>query len=248
MFKNPLRDATVVPWWWGVLEGPRSALYEKRDPVQAFGLACARGDLAVAQALVAAGWDATVPRVFDTVFHETCVQGHLPVIQWLAGLNSERFAWMTEVGLALACEFAHLPLAQWLVQQLLHQQGRLTPSNLAYAFQSACEGGHMHMARWVLGLGDVDIHASCDAAFRLACMNGHMRVAKWLVGLGGVDIHAELDEALEHLVNIGREACRWYVSLVADSDVPKHLLALLKCWSPTRDAWMRSVVRAPQLP
>jgi hypothetical protein len=46
----------------------------------------------------------------------------------------------------------------------------------------------------------------------------------------------------------GREACRWYVSLVADSDVPKHLLALLKCWSPTRDAWMRSVVRAPQLP
>ena len=251
-----------------MLEGSHSALYKKRDPTQAFVLACTRGDLAVAQALVAAGWDGAVrafPLVYDRAVHDTCMEGHLPVIQWLAGLYSERFATVTVVGLLNACQHGHLPLAEWLLQRLEHL-GRRTPQVLVRAFQSACKGGHMHVARWVLALGGVDIHANRELAFRCACMNGHMRVAKWLVGLGGVDIHAEEDEALEHLVNIGREACRWLVSLEAvdDGDVrqqqqwrrrwgPERLLVLLKHWSPTRDAWMRGVVcatapPAPHLP
>ena len=163
----------------------------------------------------------------DTAFMYACHEGNLEAAQWLVGLgavNVDAFAWQ---GFYWAIIKGRVRLARWL-RQLggldVHEDPRLGPHG--WAFCTACLKMHVDLAKWLYSLGGVNVHERQNMA---------------LIGLLS-DLHDREDPQVLHFA-------RWLVSLdTRDGVWPAHCLALLKCWSPTRDAWMRSVVCAPQLP
>jgi len=83
----------------------------------------------------------------------------------------------------------------------------------------SCRNGHLKVAKWLYGLGDVNIHASDEHAFRWSCRNGHLEVAKWLYGLGDVDIHVYNECAFGLSCKKGHlKVAKWLYSL-GDVDI-----------------------------
>jgi hypothetical protein len=88
------------------------------------------------------------------------------------------------------------------------------PTSQYNEFRSSCENEKLEVAKWLVSLGEVDIHAYNDSAFRWACQYGHLEVAKWLVSLGGVDIHAYNEQAFRYACEYGYlGVAKWLVSL-----------------------------------
>lgn len=52
------------------------------------------------------------------------------------------------------------------------------------AFRGVCENGHFEVAKWLVSLGGVDIHAYEDEAFYRSCYVGKFEIAEWLYSLG----------------------------------------------------------------
>ena len=111
----------------------------------------------------------------------------------------------------------------------LHNTSRGADDN-AHAdlpFRAACGSGHAHVARWLLALGDVDIHASDDDAFWQACENGHLDIAKWLYDLGDVNVPVQLNSAFNIVCLNGQlHVAKWLLSLgvaVAQPDAAFYL-------------------------
>ena len=75
----------------------------------------------------------------------------------------------------------------------------------------------MDVAKWLISLGSVNIHANDEYAFRESCRNGHMDVAKWLISLGGVNIHANNEYAFRGACGNGHmDIAKWLFSLGAN--------------------------------
>lgn len=181
--------------------------------------------------------------------------GKWAVTKWLVELGGMERQVRFESGSAFiqACMEDNLEAAQWLVSL-----GAVDVVPCARrGFPVAVRKGSVHLTRWLLELGGLDVHLDQDWAFRVACHHLHVALAQWVYSLGGVDVHARQDMALMGMVNVlgahgeyGSEEsvaprfARWLVSLdTRDGAWPAQGLAALKRWSPTRDAWMRSVVR-----
>ncbi len=249
--------------------------------------ACEKGDVAYLQALCEASPVPTT-RFAQTwayrIMAKVCVTGgHVHVAQWVAsryGALRDR-----EYFLKLALTSGHLPLAQWFltgdntlmdklewhlgwvclagqleVAQWMHETcHRGTFDAFADdAFLQACSGGHVHVARWLLSLGAVDVEAcALDALHTAVCTDyGNLAVAKWLVSLGTVDIHAVADDLASWCRQNGApfgsvnwHACRWLFSLdPREAAWPAAIVRVMSTWSPARDAWMRSCVVAARAP
>ena len=81
-------------------------------------------------------------------------------------------------------------------------------------FRTSCMNGHTYIAKWLYGLGSVDILAFDDMAFKESCGNGHIDIAKWLYSLGGVDIHALYNYAFNQSCQNGQtDIAKWLYSL-----------------------------------
>ena len=90
--------------------------------------------------------------------------------------------------------------------------GKLADADVFLAFRTACENGHLAVARWLHeDVGGVDVHARDDVVFQAACNVGHLDVARWLYkDVGGVDAHACHDEAFRTACINGHLAvARW---------------------------------------
>jgi hypothetical protein len=61
--------------------------------------------------------------------------------------------------------------------------------NKNFIFHESCSYGHISVAQWLYGLGNVNIHARNDIAFQIVCLNGHLSIAQWLYNLSDIDIH-----------------------------------------------------------
>ena len=115
--------------------------------------------------------------------------------------------------------------------------------------------GHLCIAQWVVTELGLNLHGwAGDRIFVRGCEFGHLHACQWLTEYGfqphdrifssgdkGVNV---IDRGLMAAVTHGHWAvARWLVSLDArDRAWPVWCLAALKQWSPTRDAWMRSVL------
>ena len=71
----------------------------------------------------------------------------------------------------------------------------------------------MTVAKWLVRLGDVDVHVLDDDAFRSACLYNHAAVGRWLI------------------------------SLDPEYAWPPEAVAKLCCWSDARDAWLKGVLK-----
>jgi hypothetical protein len=179
--------------------------------------ACRRGRLNVLKVIVRHGV-VDLPQFvqcFPRAFTCTGYGGHTHVAQWLldAGMAPSPADWYEL--LQKACGEGHLAAAQWALR---HSGGCVDAdvrTNANQLFQFACANGRIHVAKWLLGLGHVDIHAHDNWAMTKAVRNGHAEVCRWLLGL-------DPDDAA------------W----------PAWIFPMVRVWSPVRDVWMRSVARA----
>ena len=110
------------------------------------------------------------------------------------------------------------------------------------AFQWACAGGHIEVAKWLLTQG-ASMHAREDRAFLYACSKGHLRLAKWLVSLEGVRIHARQDQAFSLACHKRHVAVgRWLIGLEPEFPWDETAVKELQIWSRARHAWMAAIV------
>jgi hypothetical protein len=94
-------------------------------------------------------------------FRQSCINGHLEVVQWLYNFYCKDYTY--------------------------HQQFHVY---LGEIFRCVCTSGKLQVAQWLYTLDNtLDIHAYDDLAFRNACRNGHFEIMHWLYGLGGIPIH-----------------------------------------------------------
>jgi hypothetical protein len=180
----------------------------------AMAWACRRGRLDAVETVIRYG-DVDVARFLQTFrcafWQAAGVDGHMHVAQWLldAGLTPSPEDWNKAFTAASIQGF--LACAQWV---LCHGHGAVDVHSLCdKPFRRAAEKGRLHMAKWLLSLGHVHIHAHDNAAMARAAGNGHMDFCRWLLGL-------DQDDAA------------W----------PQDVLQALRFWSPARDVWMRSVL------
>lgn len=109
-------------------------------------------------------------------------------------------------------EFGWCEPVKWLWS--LGLGGSITSGDMQWAFRESCRLGRLHMAKLLLSLGRVDVHADDDSAFRYACDWNHLETAKWVHALGGVDVHAWDDYAFIESCRSGRlEIAQWLWSL-----------------------------------
>ena len=220
----------------------------------AFVRVCSRGWLHVAQWLrgefgldKASEW----PGVEEAALREACEEGHLAVMQWLWSFETlDRHRQL--------CRGLHVKYGR---EQSLFSFGMSRP-----LFASACRQGHLHIAQWLHSQGALDVLLVLDqgtgallassvrvrqvygySVFLDTCTVGRLRVAQWLFGLGVIDIHSYDDEALR-LACAEDQDCvaQWLLSLDPEYTAwPKKALRQLQsqCWTPERDAWVRSIVQ-----
>lgn len=77
-----------------------------------------------------------------------------------------------------ACEKGHFRFVLWLHETFKFTSHQMSISNYR-AFEGACAGCHMLLARWLLatfGARQSDIYF----ALHYACQSGHLQVARWL--------------------------------------------------------------------
>jgi hypothetical protein len=201
--------------------------------------ACYTGDLAAVQACILGKRSAANIHGF---YRAAWRGGQMHVLRWLA--STFRASLVTDIH--AACLNGWLGLAQWL--HAADEHTGFTPT--AEMFKDVCTYGFLGVAQWLHGFGTAT-DAWVKAAFPPACRYGRLGVAKWLHSVGPVHIHADGDHALCETVFAGcvtegarYKVARWLLSLDPEYiGWPEDALRPLRCWSPARDAWMRSVVR-----
>ena len=183
------------------------------------GWACRRGRLDVVETIIRHG-DVDVSQFVQQhgshVFTRAGLDGFAQVAQWLldAGLTPSPSDW--KEAFVWACMGGHLATAQWVVD---HAPGAVEiHCKLANAFDLSFRRGHLHVAKWLVSLGHVDIHADDNRAMTKAVHLGRPDMCRWLLGL-------DPDDAA------------W----------PAWIFPMVRVWSSVRDVWMRSVAR-PRMP
>jgi len=66
-----------------------------------------------------------------------------------------------------------------LNEHLYYGIGHYTYSHLEQLFGSACNKGHLHVAKWLYQLSKFKLYIIIDA-FHDACKEGHLEIAQWL--------------------------------------------------------------------
>jgi hypothetical protein len=91
------------------------------------------------------------------------------------------------------------------------------------AFISACESGHIEIAKWLVYDHQVNIHADNELAFRWACSNGHVEIANWLVQDHQVDIHADNEDAFKQVCKYRHDKIiKWFTETYRYSQSPYY--------------------------
>jgi hypothetical protein len=132
---------------------------------------------------------------------KTDIACHYKQLQTLI-LDNEVYDWLYPVNdlVRVVCDYEHAKsVAGWYKDKDI-------PDDYQVAFQDACENCHLSIAKWLYGMGGVDIHVSNDDTFQRACRYGHLSITKWLYGLGGVNIHAYDDYAFRWACINGHES------------------------------------------
>jgi hypothetical protein len=198
--------------------------------------ACAAGDLAAVQEHIVGKSVFGVHVMFITAWQG----GHMHVVRWLASVFMDNMATIIEC----ACHKGVLDLAQWLHEANVGVR-RFRPSLWVFAYAS-----HLEVIKWLYSFGTAtDVWR--QTAFVCSCRFGHLEIAKWLLSLGTIDIHEDGDAAFGDAVlndrqtkGAGLRVARWLLSLDPEYIAwPAVVLPALQHWNPTRDAWMRSIVR-----
>ena len=122
-------------------------------------------------------------------------------------------------------------------------RGTLHPRWLDLGLTTACGGGHLHVAQWLVRQEGVSLLGCGDRAFWWACGGGQAHVARWLLAQGHVTLHKDHDVAFLDACRNGHvHVGRWLLSLDPGYDAwPSSGMRHLQVWSPMRDAWMRAV-------
>lgn len=170
----------------------------------AFGVACSRGHLELAQAFWARGLD--VQDICDRVIWEVFDLGRVEVARWFHGLGVSR-ADLFRRGFLAACGGGHLAAVQWAWPQELAATDESARYIVADGFRQACCSGRLAVAQWIWGRGltlaELELTSAAAAdrvrsggardglaedgdlcAFGNACQWGELAVAQWLWGLG----------------------------------------------------------------
>jgi hypothetical protein len=140
---------------------------------------------------------------------KTDIACHYEKLQTLI-LDNQVYHWLYPVNdlVRVLCHYEHAKsVAGWYKDKDI-------PNAYNKDFRVACKNGHESIAKWLYGLGGVDIHAYNDGAFWLACRYGHLSIAEWLYGLGGVNIHVEDDYAFRIACYFGhQDIAKWLYGL-----------------------------------
>jgi hypothetical protein len=143
------------------------------------------------------------------LFLDACHDGDLEMAKGaMRRLQGSHDVDICHIAFLYACGKGHVHVAQWLMT--LDWDWR---EDLNGHYAHACGCGQLAIARMLLALGGVDVHANHDAAFRGACAN------PW-----------------------AHHVARWLIRLDPDGVWWDTALDRLQQWSGPRDAWMRSVV------
>jgi hypothetical protein len=166
-------------------------------------------------------------------FTTACQRGDLLAVQILTTLGNLSTHLLLD-GAKTACGSGHMQL-----MECFHECMDLQPVKQTL-LRIACNSRRQEMVWWVVQR----LQPALEDAFAVACSHMGLGLAKWLWARGGVDLHFSEDSAFVGACESGRlDTARWLVSLHPEWAWPGKPMQVLKTWSPSRDGWLRAVIK-----
>jgi hypothetical protein len=142
------------------------------DP-EGFVLACRNGHVQVGQRLLVSA----DPHSIDRCMWDS--SRFVEVLQWLCALDPSRIVRFAGGIMSVACMDDLLDVAMWV-----HKTQADFDRDEAFSDACYCKKGRV--AKWIHGLGGVDVSVASDDCFLHMCYEGHLDMAVWIYSFGAV--------------------------------------------------------------
>lgn len=133
--------------------------------------------------------------------------------------------------LGYASCFGYFDMVKWLYDR------DDTSNKNQYVFETSCEGGQLHIAKWIYG-PNIEIQQSHNHTFAWACVLNHINIIDWLLGLDITILyvledsynmynnHRFLDIVSKYEIDInliGNDKLRDHLKMIIKNKVGQHL-------------------------